>query len=256
VTGGLLAGCASGSGDPHRGTDDHAVRHSARPHGPASPSGGRGTGPVFTPGTSRVPRTAAQGRELADAVALAPQDWGRGFTGRSPARSTPGTWAVLDTGCRWQRRTPPHTVLASTSRYGLLPGGTGKGTVKVTAVATVHTTALDADDQLSTTLEEVLRCPEQEPRSGERITGLMSLGTPFGAREQEYADDSVLEAGEYVGEGGEPRPYRWMLARLGTVVVAASVTGAQGYTQQELDSFGAEALARMLQRVEQRLKEK
>jgi hypothetical protein len=84
----------------------------------------------------------------------------------------------------------------------------------------------------------------------------MSLGTPFGAREQEYADDSVLEAGTYVGSGGAAQPYRWMVARLGTVVVAASVTGGDGHSEQELTALGSRALATMLTRVEQRLKEK
>jgi hypothetical protein len=83
----------------------------------------------------------------------------------------------------------------------------------------------------------------------------MSLGTPFGAREQQYADDSVLEAGQYVEKGGA-QSYRWMVARLNTVVVAVSVTGAKGRTQQELDQLGTNALAQMLTRVQQRLKGK
>ncbi|MFI7504774.1 hypothetical protein ACIBVL_41150 [Streptomyces sp. NPDC049687] len=211
---------------------------------------------MFTPDASLVPRTSKDGLLLADSVVLAPDDWGRGFVARSPAESTPGTWAVLDENCRWDRERLPRGVLASTSRYSRLPAGGGKGAVRVTAVATVHASALGADEQLSTTLEEVLRCPQQQPRSEERITGLMSLGTPFGARAQEYADDSVLEAGEYVENGGAAQPYRWMLARLGTVVVAVSVTGAKGNTAQELEQLGSQALAQMLTRVEQRLKGK
>ncbi len=126
----------------------------------------------------------------------------------------------------------------------------------MTAVATVHASVLGADEQLSTTLEEVLRCPEQRPRSNERITGLMSLGTAFGARDQEYADDSVLEAGKSVQDGGAAQQYLWMVARLGTVVVAVSVTGGAGHTQEELQQLGGKALAQMLTRVEQRLKGK
>ncbi|QIZ01377.2 hypothetical protein HEP87_04020 [Streptomyces sp. S1D4-11] len=125
----------------------------------------------------------------------------------------------------------------------------------MTAAATAHSSVLGADDQLGTTLEEVLRCPQQQPRTDERITGLMSLGTPFGAREQQYADDYVLEAGQYVEKGGA-QSYRWMVARLGTVVVAVSVTGAKGRTQPELDQLGTNALAQMLTRVQQRLKGK
>ena len=256
MAGSLLAGCSA------QGTDEGASRGTPSPSPSASsaagaaPSAGSGTTSVFTPDASLVPRTAKDGRRLADAVVLAPGDWGRGFVAQDPAASTPGTWAVLDDGCRWQRETLPDGVLAGATRYSRLPAGGGKGTVKVTAAVTVHASVLGADDQLSTTLEEVLRCPAQEPRDGERITGLMSLGTPFGAREQEYADDSVLEAGAYAENGGAAQPYRWMVARLGTVVVAVSVTGAAGNTEQELEQLGSKALARMLTRVEQRLKGK
>ncbi|MGJ5832054.1 hypothetical protein [Streptomyces ossamyceticus] len=126
----------------------------------------------------------------------------------------------------------------------------------MTAAATVHASVLGADEQLSTTLGEVLRCPERRPRSNERITGLMSLGTPFGAREQEYADDSVLEAGQFTEDGAAAQQYFWMVARLDTVVGAVSVTGGVGHTQEELQQLGGKAMAQMLTRVEQRLKGK
>ncbi|MGW7259498.1 hypothetical protein [Streptomyces sp. NPDC054834] len=262
VAGSLLAGCAGGSGGSAKEADDGRSRktgstvHSASPTAEATPSGGSSAVSVSPPDTALVPRTSKDARTLVDSVVLGPGDWGRGFVAQSPAKSTPGTWAVLDGGCRWQRQRLPHGVLASVSRYGRRPGEGGKGTVKVTAVATAHTSVLGADEQLSTTLEEVLRCPEQQPRTDDRITGLMSLGTPFGAREQQYADDSVFEAGEYVEKGGGTQPYRWMVARLGTVVVAVSVTGAQGYTQAELNQLGTDALAQMLVRIQQRSKGK
>jgi hypothetical protein len=265
AAGSLLAGCST------QGADDGPSRHSgsraasaapsasgsASPSVGASPSGGSsGASSVFTPDASLVPRTSKDGRRLAESVVLVPGDWGRGYVARTPAESTPGTWAVLNERCRWQREKLPRGVLASTSRYSRLPAGKGKGAVKVTAVTTVHASVLGADEQLSTTLEEVLRCPEQRPRSQERLTGLGSLGTPFGAREQQYADDYVLEAGKYAENGGAAQPYRWMLARLGTVVVAVSVTAGAGYTELDVNDLGSKALAQMLTRVEQRLKGK
>ncbi|MFF3325347.1 hypothetical protein [Streptomyces sp. NPDC002889] len=265
VAGSLLAGCAGGSGGSTKGAgtaDGRASRqtgspsHSASPGTGATPSDGSNAASGFTPDAALVPRTSKDARRLVDSVVLAPSDWGRGFVAQNPAKSTPGTWAVLDGSCRWQRERLPHGVLASVSRYSRLPGAGGKGTVKVTATATVHASVLGADEQLSTTLEEVLRCPEQQPRTDERITGLMSLGTAFGAREQQYADDYVLEDGAYVEKGGGIQPYRWTVARLGTVVVAVSVTGAKGYTQPELDQLGAGALAQMLTRIQQQLKGK
>ncbi|MFI5685299.1 hypothetical protein [Streptomyces sp. NPDC051636] len=255
VAGSLLAGCsAQGANGGPRRTGSSA--HTASPGAAVSPSGGSTATPVFTPDAGLVPRTSRDGQRLVDSVVFAPGDWGRGFVAQDPAESTPGTWAVLDDSCRWAREKAPRGVLAGLSRYSLLPAGGGKGAVKVTAAATAHSSVLGADEQLSTTLEEVLRCPEQQPRADERITGLNSLGTPFGTREQDYADDSVLEAGQYVEKGGAAQPYEWMVARLGKVVVAVSVTGGKGHTEHELQQLGATALGRMLGRVQQRLKEK
>lgn len=258
VVGSLLTGCAGGSAGAGKGADNSPSRsagspsHGGSPGTGASPSSGSGTASVFTPDAALVPRTSADGQRLADSVVLAPGDWGRGFVAQSPASSAPGTWAVLDGRCRWEREKLPHGVLASVSRYSRLPGDKDKGPVKVTAAATVHASVLSADDQLSTTLEEVLRCPEQQPRSDEKIMGLRSLSVS----QQQYADDSVLEDGKFVARSGETQPYRWMVARLGTVVVAVSVTGGKGHTQQELSQLGDNALAQLLLRVQQRLKGK
>lgn len=262
VAGSLLGGCAGDSGGSAKGANERASRktgwpsHSASPATGATPSDGASAASGFTPDAALVPRTSKDARRLVDSVVLAPSDWGRGFVAQNPAKSTPNTWAVLDGSCRWQREKLPHGVLAGVSRYSRLPGAGGKGTVKVSATATAHTSVLGADDQLSTTLEEVLRCPEQQPRTDERITGLMSLGTPFGNREQQYADDYVIEEGKYVEKGGGTQPYRWTVARLGTVVVAVSVTGAKGRSQPELNQLGANALAQMLTRIQQQLKGK
>ncbi|WP_405603278.1 hypothetical protein OG741_30920 [Streptomyces sp. NBC_01410] len=262
VAGSLLGGCAGGSEGSAKGANERASRktgspsHSASPASGATPSDGSSAASGFTPDAALVPRTSKDARRLVDSVVFAPGDWGRGFVAQNPAKSTPNTWAVLDSSCRWQREKLPHGVLAGVSRYSRLPGAGGKGTVKVSATVTAHASVLGADEQLSTTLEEVLRCPEQQPRTDERITGLMSLGTPFGNREQQYADDYVIEEGKYVEKGGGTQPYRWTVARLGTVVVAVSVTGAKGRPQAELNQLGATAVAQMLTRIQRQLKEK
>ncbi len=257
VTGVLVGGCSAPGGDGGEAGDRTASGSGRPPSAAGAPSPVSTTpSPVFAPDPSLVPATASGGRSLVDAVVFTPADWGRGFTARNPAESTPGTWAVLDGDCRWQRERLPAGVLAGLSRYSVRRDAGGAGSVTVTAVATVHASVTSADGQLVTTLEEVLRCPEQRPRDGELISGLTSTGTPFGAREQNYADDSVLEVGLYAERGGAAQPYRWMLARLGTVVVAVSVTGSKNHPQAELDQLGGNALARMLERVRQRLEAK
>ncbi|MFD9321917.1 hypothetical protein ACFWDQ_30410 [Streptomyces sp. NPDC060053] len=196
-----------------------------------------------------MPTTKRQAEALAAAVALQPGAWGADFRAQQPAASTPGTVAVLDDQCRWERKSPPRGVLASLSRYSELPGAAGKGEVKVTAAVTVHATVLDADDQLSTTLEEPLRCREQQVRSDERISGLMSTGTPYGQGNNTYADDQVVEIGSYLA-GSSKQSYFWFVTRLGTVTLAVSVKGAKGYTDSELNTFASQANATMLSRVE------
>ncbi|MFI1694829.1 hypothetical protein ACH419_02495 [Streptomyces bobili] len=196
-----------------------------------------------------MPRTRAQAEALAEAVALKPEAWGAGFRAQQPAASTPGTVAVLDDQCRWERRALPGSVLASLSRYSKLPATGTKGELRVTAAVTVHATVLDADEQLAATLEEPLRCREQQVRTDERISGLMSTATPYGQGNNTFADDQVVEIGSYVTRDSE-QTYLWYVTRLGTVTVAVSVKGAKGYSKDELNQYASHANVGMLNRVE------
>ncbi|WP_329409291.1 hypothetical protein OG802_10225 [Streptomyces sp. NBC_00704] len=199
-----------------------------------------------------MPRTRPRADALAQAVVLRPEGWGPGFRAQRPAASAPGTVAVLDARCSWQRRPLPGSVLASSSRYGELPGTDGRGTLKVTASVTVHATVGAADEQLATTLEDALRCREQQVRTDERISQLASVATPYGQNGNTYADDSVLEIGSYL-TGNVPQPYRWNVARLGPVTVAVAVMGATGYREDELTRYASYALTTMLGRIESEL---
>ncbi|MEU5522885.1 hypothetical protein ABZ759_20110 [Streptomyces sp. NPDC047860] len=196
-----------------------------------------------------MPKSAAQAEALADGVVFRSVDWGPGFVPQPVAESRPRTVAALDERCRWQREPLPEGVLASLSRYAELPARDGKGTVRVTAVATVHTSELGADEQLAITLEEVLRCPDQEIRARERLTDLVSDGFPLGR--QHWATDNVHETGMYVTAEGA-HPYTWSVARLGTVTVGASVKGAKGYTTEELNRWVTRAMPEMVDRVRAR----
>ncbi len=196
-----------------------------------------------------MPRTKQQAEKLAAAVALQPAAWGADFRAQQPAASTPGTVAVLGEQCRWERRALPKGVLASRSLYSKIPSSGAKGEVRVTAAVTVYATVLGADDQLSTTLEEPLRCREQQVRTDERISGLISVGNPYGQSGNTYADDEVLEIGSYL-TGNSEQTYRWHVTRLGTVIVTVSLKGAKGYSDDELTRYASHALTTMLGRVE------
>ncbi|MFH9857938.1 hypothetical protein [Streptomyces sp. NPDC017202] len=252
----VLGGCGSGADDEAAEPSPTASSRSAAASGaasavasPSSSGGGTTSLTPFEADPARVPRTKRQAEALVEAVVLEPKAWGAGFRAQRPEASTPGTVAVLDAQCRWERRTLPGSVLASRSRYSELPGTAGKGEITATAAVTVHTTVAAADEQLATTLEEPLRCREQQVRTDERISGLMSTGSPYGQGGNTYADDQVVEIGSYVTGDGE-QPYRWYVTRLGTVTLAVSVKGAAGYSNAELNQYASRATAAMLDRVQ------
>ncbi|MEV4446718.1 hypothetical protein [Streptomyces mirabilis] len=140
---------------------------------------------------------------------------------RDPYESDPGFWPVLDANCVWQRDPLPATVLTTLTRYSELPTQDGKGPIRVAAVVTVHRSAKDADREMAENLEEALRCPDQQLRQGERITGLLSQGSAFGLLGNSTAEDTLTEGGQYYSdELGGPYYYYWMQSRLGQVTVA------------------------------------
>lgn len=104
---------------------------------------------------------------------------------------------MLDANCVWQSEPLPATVLATLSRYSELPAENDKGPIRVASVVTVHRTVRDADWEMAGTLEEALRCPDQQLRQGERITGLQSQGAAFGLLNNSSSEDSLSEGGEY-----------------------------------------------------------
>ncbi len=253
----FLGGCSAGAterADTSEPTVSGSATPSASASGQVSAEGAEPTASAsatpFVADPDRVPRARQDGATLAEAVAMRPKDWGADFEAQPLARSAEGTIALLDDQCRWQRTALPDDVLASLSLYSQLPGAGKRGTVRVTATVTVHTAVLDADDHVSATLEEALRCPEQQVRADERIAELMSVGTPLGMRGNNYADDSVLETGVYLtGTGTGKAVYRWMVTRLGPVTMTVSIKGAEGYTVAELEQFMTRGTTTMLDRV-------
>ncbi|MFI0966474.1 hypothetical protein ACH4S8_34540 [Streptomyces sp. NPDC021080] len=256
----VLGGCSSGddgkTAEAGSSTPSRSAAASGSPSATASASpsgGGASPGTPFQADPAKVPRTKSRAEALAAAVALKPQGWGAGFRAQQQAASTPGTVAVLDEQCRWERRSLPHGVLASLSRYSEIPAAGGKGELKVSAAVTVHTTVRDADEQLATTLEEPLRCRQQQVRTDEWISGLMSTAIPYGQGNNTYSDDQVVEMGKYL-TGKREQTYYWHVTRLGTVTLAVSVKGAEGYSDNEVAKYAAEADSAMLTRVESELR--
>ncbi|WP_328551680.1 hypothetical protein [Streptomyces sp. NBC_00358] len=268
ATGLVLAGCSAGAGDagtakPTVSNDATASRRTSAVSAP-TPSSGKGsaspaptpsgTGLGFRPDPGRAPRTRADGLRLARAIASTPDNWGPGYVKRNPYESDPGYWPVLDANCVWQREPLPSTVLASLTRYSELPAGNGKGPIRVAAVVTVHRTVRDAEWEMAGTLEEALRCPDQQLRQGERITGLLSQGSAFGQLGNANAEDTLTEGGQYYSDQlGGPYYYYWIQSRMAQVTVAVVGKGAKGRSGEEVDAALLQGAGEMLTQVESEL---
>ncbi|MFI2200122.1 hypothetical protein ACH47Z_04920 [Streptomyces sp. NPDC020192] len=246
VCGVLLAGCSgSDGGSGGSGTANPSASGSVSAR--ASDGGTAETTPRFTADPAKLPRTRSAALELLRAVTAGPDSYGPGYTKRSPFESDPADWPVLGTDCVWQQQALPGDVLASLTRYSRLPAGGGKGEVHTAATVTVHRTAAQADQEIAETLEEALRCPDQQLRATERISGLNSVGAGYGSNGNVSADDYLQEVGSYLNPALDKGPlfYLWDQVRLGPVTIAVAVQGGKGFQQADLLTVQARAVADM-----------
>ncbi|MFJ8107334.1 hypothetical protein [Streptomyces sp. NPDC096132] len=262
MSGLLLVGACSGGGGSGGGeaTGTPSATGTVKPERTADADGAASDAPSpaptaldFTPDPARAPKNRADAVSLAKKVAAGPELWGAGYVLSAPD-SDPGTWPVLDGDCVWQREPVPDDVLASVTRYSELPAADGNGPVRVAVTVTVHKDTDSADWEQASTLEEALRCPDQVLRAGERITGLKSLGAPFGTNGNQYAEDSLFESGQYQSDTlGGPYTYTWTQGRIGQVTVATTCRGSKGHDYVELTQAVAETQSNMLLRLENAL---
>lgn len=224
----LLLGCGPGPS-----ADGPAPATPGTTEDTPPPAGAAGDGTVPLPGGVpapatdglRTPRSAAEAREVVRAVAVAPEDFGSGFRPQDPYEADPDTWAVLGDDCVWLREPLPPQVLAGLTRYVESPAVTeGGGPLQVMYSITVHDGEDSADARMADILEEVLRCPEQQLRSDERVTSLTSAGT---SGDHPAMDDLIDERGLFHSDlHGGPYAYQWLVSRAGPVIVALSVKGS------------------------------
>ncbi|MFI6347131.1 hypothetical protein [Streptomyces sp. NPDC050560] len=248
----LLAGCSGGGARSEGGGE------SGRPASGSAPPGGASASPggfAFTPSPELLPRTRERAARLAAEVALEPGDLGPDFVRSDPYETDTATWPVLDRACVWRREPLPPGVLASLSRASEVPGKEpGRPRLRMSAVVTVHSSVAGADQEMATTLEEALQCPDQDLGAGQHVHGLISSGNPFGKRAQEYAEDSIGETGTFATDGDKgPYPYLWQIARIGQVTVAVAAKGGAGIDDAAFDDYSAHALPNMLSRLTDQL---
>ncbi|MFJ3840918.1 hypothetical protein ACWGHM_03645 [Streptomyces sp. NPDC054904] len=267
----LLTGCGkdAGGAEPGPGTSGTAVT--------ATPSGTVGTGPpagtpapvpsgstppgtlptayTFTPDPARVPHTAEEARRFTRAAALDPDSWSAGMVRHDPYEGG-GDRPVLSADCAWSRGPLPADVLDSHTRRIDMPAKDGKGRVLGSVTLTVHRDVAAADRDMRDTVQQSFRCPDQDLGGGQFLRGLMSMHQP--KESVLNADASMFESGKFIpaeaGGPGAPQGYVWTKSRIGSVVMALSVKGAQGYETRDLLLLAAEGGAKALYRVELELK--
>ncbi|XIE79739.1 hypothetical protein AB6O49_20530 [Streptomyces sp. SBR177] len=256
----LLAGCSGGGADPAPGGgstgrgDGKGGGTSASAPATAQPTPTpTPTALDFTPDPKRAPRNAAEARRMALAIVAGPESWGPDYVKRAPYLSAPDAWPVLDQNCTWEIAAPPRSVLASVTAYSEIPATGGRGPLRVAATVTVHRTESDADWEMAETLEEALRCPQQQLREGERVTDLGSIGVPYGQGGNGHATDTLVEHGTYVNDAFKGQhTYSWYEARIGQITVATVVKGAPGHTE-DATSVQTQAQVTMEARVKEQL---
>ncbi|MFT2020272.1 hypothetical protein ACMA1D_31255 [Streptomyces sp. 796.1] len=255
----LVVGCSAGGGTPDGTSSD-----SRRPGSEAAPPGQdpvartkpspRPTAPDYTLRPSRFPTDTAGALRMARRIALEPSKFGPGFTRGEPFEDDPRRWAVLDSRCVWQRAALPPRVLTSLAQHSVLPAQGGKGAVEVVSVISVHRDVDSADQELATTLEEVLRCPRQQLSADEEVTDLISASNPWGKRGQRTTDDQVWEMGTYTDHGtGESTPYVWGTSRLGTITTSVTILGGKGFASGVLEKTMAVSLSELATNVKREL---
>ncbi|QLJ02660.1 hypothetical protein HZZ00_17615 [Streptomyces sp. NEAU-sy36] len=244
VCGLLLAGC-SGVGD-----GGHRTGPSASSAAASAPAAQRETDAAtarLTVDPARVPTTRAAALDLVRAITAGPDSYGPGYVKRPPYQSDPADWPVLGTDCVWRQESLPDDVLATFTRYSRLPAAGAKGEVRTAATVTLHRTVAQADWEMAETLEEALRCPDQQLRATERIIGLNSMGSGYGTNGNTSADDYLIEMGTYdnpaLGKGSTY--YIWNQVRIGPVTIAVVVEGGKGFDQSDLLTVQARAVAGM-----------
>jgi hypothetical protein len=232
----LLAGGCTGSPDDGDAADDDRGRAA-----PADAGGPEAEEELFPLDEESLPRDHAAAVELGRALLPEPEDFGPGFLAEERT-DDPRTRAELGADCAWRQGPLSEGMLASLTRYVVLPAEGDTGPVRMSAVVNVHRDARAAEWDMARSIEDAQRCPEQQLRHDERVTRLITFGQGHGALNNTSTEDTLRESGEFHGPApGGPYYFGWSRSRIGPVTVAVSVRGAPGWDSEALDAFSKQA---------------
>ncbi|MFI6645284.1 hypothetical protein [Streptomyces sp. NPDC050504] len=249
----LAAGCTDGGKDGEDEKKKAGARTTPAPGKPAPTSSAPAADAQKLPDIdpAKAPRTPAEARALIDKVMATAESFGPDVVRRTPYENDPTTWPVLGTDCAWGLAPPPATVLATRTRNFEVPAAKGKGAMKLSAVVTVHRSVRDAEWEMADSLEEGMRCPSQQLRTGENVSNLWTNAMAEGEANQLNAHDVLNEYASFTSrESGGPQPYVWMLSRGWQFTIAVSGKAAKGYTDRDLGNTLVQGNVAMLLRLE------
>ncbi|MFI9628383.1 hypothetical protein [Streptomyces sp. NPDC052042] len=242
-----LVACSGGAASPH------PTATSTRPYGDVGtppPADAEGGGTIDAD-PARLPTTRGAALDLIRRVIADPESFGPGVVRRSPYDSGPDAWPVLGADCVWRQEKPAPSVLATLTRSFEVPAAGGKGPLRLAAVVTVHRTREDARWEMAESMEETMRCPTQQLRPGELIGSMVSGSLMRGESNQNNAEDSLMEYGEYRSTAfGGPHPYLWHQSQSLQFTVAVTGKGAKGWSAGDIGDFTTPAQAAMELRLE------
>ncbi|MFJ9767253.1 hypothetical protein ACIRUY_25870 [Streptomyces erythrochromogenes] len=252
------AGCTADGTAKGTATNRAPAASSAQPTPAAAPSASA-TAPsavslVPELDESKQPKTPAAARELLARIVISEDAFGPDVVRATPFESSSGRWPVLDERCVWQTADLPADVLATNTRYFLIPAGNGHGRVRLNATVTVHHDRRESGWETARAMEEVLRCPDQKVREDEDLKGLLGNAVYQGEQMNNWSEDAFSELGTYVSDtDGGPHTYFWYQAQFGPVTVAITGKGAEGFTTETLTQLVVQGNSRMLAQAKQAL---
>ncbi|WP_316751191.1 hypothetical protein [Streptomyces herbicida] len=193
-------------------------------------------------GTKQDLESAASARDITRRVALAPTDWGSGFTRSEPYENEEKAEGVTDPDCNYVTQ-PIENALAVLQRSVKKKDGT----VYANSTVVVHRNASFARADVARLRSDVQRCPtEKEAASRARWENVHEVDIP----ELNGFDEVVAEEGHLVAdENGRPADayYTYLTGRKGRYMVQTYVTRSGTSTQNRSDA--ANALSLMLSRL-------
>ncbi|NUU20400.1 MAG: hypothetical protein HOV68_02630 [Streptomycetaceae bacterium] len=243
--------CSDGSGPDDAGATNDIAKviggQTAQPSASPKPSTLRPD-----PSTDAAkPPLGEQARGLVRAVALTPQDWGPTYQRQEGYESEELTRYTLGADCKaFEDGTMPGAE-AAMYRYAFMPTASGLEQVFAVSGATAYRDEATAKKEMQQVRDDAARCPAQTLTGGERLTSVVT-----GPMDVPGADESLAMEATWVDDKGDKNgPYVWVMARRGTVVLAALAVDLKAPDISGTEDLAHDGVTKMVERLEAELKQ-